>query len=239
MTNLILVAFHACMGTFIAAGIVPAYADIAEDLGVGMQNASYLTSLQIAILGGAPLFWKPLSNRFGRRPIFLLSLICSLVCNIGCAKSNSYASLAACRALVAFFISPATAIGSAVVMETTFKKDRARYMGVWTLMITLGVPVGPFLFGFVTYRVGYQWIFWILAMVSCSDGGSSFISVWLTGCDRDRSMVANLSCISSLDRRLDIWEAALKDQRRIGRESTCRFVESTLLLSPGGNLFAL
>ncbi|KAK5800153.1 hypothetical protein VI817_002365 [Penicillium citrinum] len=171
MTNLILVAFHACMGTFIAAGIVPAYADIAEDLGVGMQNASYLTSLQIAILGGAPLFWKPLSNRFGRRPIFLLSLICSLVCNIGCAKSNSYASLAACRALVAFFISPATAIGSAVVMETTFKKDRARYMGVWTLMITLGVPVGPFLFGFVTYRVGYQWIFWILAMIN----GGQFI----------------------------------------------------------------
>jgi MFS family permease len=166
MMNLILVAFHACMGTFTAAAIIPAYSTIAEELGVGLQNASYLTSLQIAILGGAPLFWKPLSNRFGRRPIFLLSLICSLVCNIGCAKSTTYASLAACRALVAFFISPASAIGSAVVMETTFKKDRARYMGVWTLMITLGVPIGPFIFGFVTYRAGYHWIYWILAMVS-------------------------------------------------------------------------
>lgn len=164
--NLILVAFHACMGTFTAAAIIPAYSDISEELGVSLQDASYLTSLQIAILGGAPLFWKPLSNRYGRRPIFLLSLICSLVCNIGCAKSTSYASLAACRALVAFFISPASAIGSAVVMETTFKKDRARYMGVWTLMITLGVPIGPFIFGFVAYRAGYHWIYWILAMVS-------------------------------------------------------------------------
>ncbi|CRL18343.1 Sucrose/H+ symporter, plant [Penicillium camemberti] len=171
MINLILVAFHACMGTFTAAGIIPAYLDISTELGVGMQDASYLTSLQIAILGGAPLFWKPLSNRYGRRPIFLLSLICSLVCNIGCAKSTTYASLAACRALVAFFISPASAIGSAVVMETTFKKDRARYMGVWTLMITLGVPVGPFIFGFVTYRVGYHWIYWILAMIN----GGQFI----------------------------------------------------------------
>jgi hypothetical protein len=34
------------------------------------------------------------------------------------------------------------------------------------LLITLGVPVGPFIFGFVTYRVGYHWIYWILAMVS-------------------------------------------------------------------------
>jgi MFS family permease len=173
MINLILVAFHACMATFTAAGIIPAYSNIAEDLGVSLQRASYLTSLQIAILGGAPLFWKPLSNRYGRRPIFLLSLILSAVCNIGCAKSTTYASVAACRALVAFFISPASAIGSAIVMETTFKKDRARYMGVWTLMVTLGVPIGPFIFGFVTYRLNYTWIYWILAMVSAATQGFS------------------------------------------------------------------
>ncbi|KAJ5267632.1 Major facilitator superfamily domain general substrate transporter [Penicillium angulare] len=177
MSNLILVAFHACMGTFTAAAIIPAYSEIAAELGIPLQKASYLTSLQIAILGGAPLFWKPLSNRFGRRPVFLLSLICSLVCNIGCAKSTTYASLAASRALVAFFISPASAIGSAVVMETTFKKDRARYMGVWTLLITLGVPTGPFIFGFVTYRAGYHWIYWILAMIN----GAQFFLYLLLG----------------------------------------------------------
>lgn len=165
MTNLILVAFHACMSTFTAACIIPAYQNIAADLGVSLQRTTYLTSLQIAILGGAPLFWRPLSNRYGRRPVFLLSLIASLVCNIGCAESHSYATMATCRALVAFFISPAAAIGSAVVTETFFKRDRARYMGIWTLMVTLGVPIAPFIFGFVTYHAGYRWIYWILAMV--------------------------------------------------------------------------
>lgn len=164
--NLALVAFHACMGTFTAAGIIPAYEEISTHLGITLQQTSYLTSLQIAILGGAPLLWKPLSNRFGRRPIFLLSLLLSCVCNIGCAKSPDYASMAACRALVSFFISPAMAIGSAVVMETFFQHERARYMGIWTVMVTLGVPVGPFIFGFVAYRVGYEWIYWVLAIVS-------------------------------------------------------------------------
>ncbi|PYI04771.1 MFS multidrug transporter [Aspergillus sclerotiicarbonarius CBS 121057] len=164
--NLILVAFHACMGTFTAAAIIPAYEDIAEDVGVSLQRVSYLTSLQIAILGGAPLFWKPLSHRFGRRPIFLLSLLLSCVCNIGCAKSPDYASMAACRALVAFFISPAMAIGSAVVTETFFRRERAQYMGIWAVMVTLGVPVGPFIFGFVAQRVGYRWIYWILAITN-------------------------------------------------------------------------
>lgn len=154
-------------GTFTAAAIIPAYSDIALDLGISITTTSYLTSLQIAILGGAPLFWKPLSNRYGRRPIFLISLIGSLVCNIGCAKSPDYASMAACRALVAFFISPAGALGSAVVMECFFKRDRAKYMGVWTLLVTLGVPVSPFIFGFVAERVSYRWIYWVLAIVSC------------------------------------------------------------------------
>lgn len=165
IANLVLVAFHAFMGTFIAAGIIAAYEDIAVDLDVSIQKVSYLTSLQIAILGGGPLVWKPLSQRFGRRPIFLVSLVLSCVCNIGCATSPGYASMAACRALAAFFICPAMAIGSAVVAETFFKRERARYMGVWTVMVTLGVPTGPFIFGFVAQRVGYRWIYWILAIV--------------------------------------------------------------------------
>ena len=153
------------MSTFIAPSIIPAYETIALDLGVSLQRVTYFTSLQIAIIGGAPLFWKPLTNRFGRRPIFLLSLIVSIVGNIGCAKSPSYATMAGFRAIVAFFISPAAAIGSAVVTETFFKRDRARYMGIWTLMVTLGVPIAPFIFGFVAYHVGYRWIYRILAMV--------------------------------------------------------------------------
>ena len=153
------------MATFTAASIQAAFIPIAADLGVSLTQASYLTSLQIAILGGAPLFWRPLCNRYGRRPIFLISLICSLVGNVGCAKSPSYATMAVCRAITAWFISPAGAIGPAVVVESFFKKDRARYMGIWTLMVTLGVPVSAFIFGFVANDVGYRWIYWILAIV--------------------------------------------------------------------------
>ncbi|AEO68587.1 uncharacterized protein THITE_121411 [Thermothielavioides terrestris NRRL 8126] len=94
-----------------------------------------------------------------RRPVFLVSLVCSLVGNVGCAVSPSYGTMGLCRAITAFFISPASAIGSAVVAETFFKKERARYMGVWTTMVTLGVPMAPFIFGFVAVRVGYRWIF--------------------------------------------------------------------------------
>lgn len=154
------------MATFTAAAIQSSFEPIAVDLNVSLHRASYMTSLVIAVIGGAPLVWRPLADRFGRRPIFLLSLLVSCVGNIGCAKSPSYATMGLCRAITAFFICPAAAVGSGVVAESFFKEDRARYLGLWTLMVTLGVPVAPLVFGFVSGRVGYRWIYWILAIVS-------------------------------------------------------------------------
>lgn len=154
------------MSTFTAAAIQSSFESIAEDFDTTLQRVSYLVSIVIAVLGVAPLFWRPLSDRYGRRPIFILSLILSLVGNIGCAVSPSYATMALCRAITAFFISPAIAIGSGVVMETFFKRERARYIGVWTLFVTVGVPVAPFIFGFVTMRVGYRWTYWIMAITN-------------------------------------------------------------------------
>ncbi|KAL6414493.1 mfs transporter [Ilyonectria robusta] len=166
VVNLLLIAFHAMMATFNAAAIQSAYIDIAEDLNVSVQRATYLTSLVIAIIGAAPLFWRPLSHVYGRRPIFLLSLVCSAICNVGCGLCHSYATMGLCRALAAFFICPAASIGSAVVSETFFRHERGRYMGIWTAMVTLGVPIAPFIFGFVALRVGYRWIYWTLAITN-------------------------------------------------------------------------
>ncbi|KAF2126130.1 MFS general substrate transporter [Dothidotthia symphoricarpi CBS 119687] len=163
--NLFLIAIHACMGAFAASAIIPAYEDIAVDLGVTISTVAYLTSIQIVVLGAAPLLWRPLSTRYGRKPIFVISLIGSLAFNIGCAESKSYAAMATCRAFSAFFISPPGSLGSAVVVEMFFKKERAKCMGIWTVMVTVGIPLAPFIMGFVAYNVGYRWIYWIIAII--------------------------------------------------------------------------
>ena len=128
------------MCTFTAAGIIPAFEPIAEELHSSLQKTSYLVSMHIAVLGVAPLFWKPISYRYGRRPVWLISTLLAGVCNVGCAVSHSYGTLSLCRCLVSFFISPATAIGAGVVVETFFKKERGVKTGIWMLLVTLGPP---------------------------------------------------------------------------------------------------
>lgn len=46
--QIVMIAFHSMMGTFMAAGIVPAYDAFAEMYGVEVQAVSYLTSLQVS-----------------------------------------------------------------------------------------------------------------------------------------------------------------------------------------------
>lgn len=48
--QILMVAFHSMMGTFMAAGIIPAYDAFAEQYNVTVPDASYLTSLQVCVL---------------------------------------------------------------------------------------------------------------------------------------------------------------------------------------------
>lgn len=47
-TQIMMVAFHSMISTFMAAGIVPAYDAMAEKYGVTVTEASYLTSVQVS-----------------------------------------------------------------------------------------------------------------------------------------------------------------------------------------------
>ena len=118
---------------------------MSEALQISLPKVSYLTSAsphqsqipllnawQVVVIGLSPLFWKVVSNRYRRRPIFVLSTFCSTVCNIGCAESQKYGVTMVCRMLEAFLISPPTGIGTAKVTKLFFKREQAQKMGIWT-----------------------------------------------------------------------------------------------------------
>ena len=72
----------------------------------------------------------------------------------------------ATRVVTAFLISPPIGNGSGVVTDLCEPEKRAQKLGWWTLMTTIGTPLGPFLMGFVIKHLGVQWIFWIFAIIN-------------------------------------------------------------------------
>lgn len=84
--------------------------------------------MQLLVLALAPLFWIPIANRIGRRPIWITTVLLAGLFNVGNALINSYSAHMIMRILVAMFISPGISLGQGVVVETFFKSQRARKM---------------------------------------------------------------------------------------------------------------
>jgi MFS transporter, DHA1 family, multidrug resistance protein len=81
-------------------------------------------SMPVSILGFSlyvfGIFFAPIhtphwSERYGRKPIYLVSLFLSMFFILGASRSNKWAALAACRFFAGFFGGP-----SLVLIEGTF-----------------------------------------------------------------------------------------------------------------------
>lgn len=83
--------------------------------------------------------------------------------NIAGGFCTSYGEQMATRILYCIFCCPPLGFGSAVVTELFFAHERAQKMGWWTLMITIGIPAGALIFGYVVEYTDIHWLFWILA----------------------------------------------------------------------------
>lgn len=166
--NLLLfqVAFHAMMGPFSAAAVVPSFVTFAREFDVTITQTTYLVSVPIIFLGTFPLLWAPVSSRIGRRPIFLASTLISAGMHLASAYCNSYGTLMVTRALQAVFLSPPQSIGAQTVNEMFFEHERGQKLGIWALLITLGPPLGPLVMGFVVYHLNWRWSFNLLAIIN-------------------------------------------------------------------------
>jgi multidrug resistance protein len=147
--------------------ILPLLPFWAERLGAGPVGVTLiLTAYALAQFLFTPLLGS-LSDRFGRRPIILLSLLVEAVAFAGTALAGTLPLL-----LVARFVGGlgASNIGSAqaVVADVTPPEGRARGMGLIGASIGLGFVVGPALGG-VLSPLGATLPFWVAMGVALAN----------------------------------------------------------------------
>lgn len=116
-----------------------------------------------------------------------------MACNIGAVYCRTFGTQMVTRVLAAWFISPPLGIGSGVVTELSHPEERARKLGWWTLMITLGIPGSCFIMGFVVQHLGVAWVYGIFAIINAAQ----FIAYVLLG---DESLYVKDSPISQKTR---------------------------------------
>ena len=108
----------------------PAYVPSAKALHISIQDASYQTTVPILFAGLAPLVWSPLSNIYGRRPIFIFVTALGIATLAAAAAAPRFSEILAARAFMGIGTSAGMGIGATAVADMYFMHERGRQVFV-------------------------------------------------------------------------------------------------------------
>lgn len=125
-----------------------------------------MTSLFVLFVGLAPIFWNPISNVYGRRPVYIISTALAMVTSVASGKSTTYGMLLAFRSLNGFFGGVSLGLGNATVCDMFFVHERGFYMGIYTVSFITGGHIAPIIGGYIEESLTWRWCFYIPAILT-------------------------------------------------------------------------
>ncbi|MEZ8625627.1 multidrug effflux MFS transporter [Vibrio splendidus] len=126
---------------------------------VNLTLSSYFVTYAIGLL-----FWGPLSEKFGRKPILLIGLASYMVASILCAMTNSIEQLIGARVFQAFAGSAITVIATAIVKDLYDGREREKIMATIMSLVIIAPMVAPVFGAFLLKIASWRMMFVTLAI---------------------------------------------------------------------------
>ncbi|GAB5589290.1 hypothetical protein Unana1_04190 [Umbelopsis nana] len=172
-TIILVVALGGIFGPLASMIYMPSLVDIANSLNTTTASVNATVSTYVVFLGIAPLFWASFSDIYGRKRMYLISIIIFIVASVICAVTNSTALLAVFRAIQACGASAGQSVGAGVISDVFHTSQRGTAYGFFYIGPLCGPVIGPLLGGILGQYLGWRSNFYFLAIV----GGLLFVMV--------------------------------------------------------------
>lgn len=129
---LLVTSVYAFVANYSGSVVAPALqlwpAAFPEDARRPFSQLGYMIAVQVLMLGASNVWWVPLSNWVGRRPVLLLATLLMTATSVWCAKAESFGSLLAARVLQGAGGGAADTVAPALIGELYFIHERGRAM---------------------------------------------------------------------------------------------------------------
>ncbi len=111
----------------------------------------------------AQLFWGPISDRYGRKPVLFIGVIIFLLSSLGCALSHSIGQLIALRILQAIGACSGIVMVMSIVKDTFPEpKEMSKVLSIAMGVMILAPMVAPILGGYLLVSINWQANFYFL-----------------------------------------------------------------------------
>ena len=144
------------MTPILAAG----FDNVAATYQVSIPQVALTTGLYMMGLGIGSVVASPTAILFGKRPVYLVSIILYLLSSVWCAVSPNYSSLVVARIFMGLAVSPVECLPSATIAEIFFLHERAYRLGIYTLLLLSGKNLIPLVSAAIIQGLSWQWVFW-------------------------------------------------------------------------------
>jgi MFS transporter, DHA1 family, multidrug resistance protein len=135
---------------------LPALPALSKDLAAPLASVQLTMSMLILSFGLGQLVWGPLADRYGRRPVLLLSLALYTAAGVGCAWSGSIESLVAWRTAQGAMLAAAVVCARSMVRDRHEPAEGALVMSRGMSYLALFALGGPMLGGWLTDAIGWR-----------------------------------------------------------------------------------
>ncbi len=164
-----LIALLSSLTAFVPFSIdtyLPSLPQIARDLSSSTAQVQHTISAFLAGLCLGMLFYGPLSDRYGRRPLLLGSLIVYALATLGCLFSGSVEQLIAWRFLQALGGAGALVLARAVARDLFGLAQAAKVLSWMHLLTMMATLVAPMIGTWLVLIQGWRTIFAALFILS-------------------------------------------------------------------------
>lgn len=156
---LLSLGFYCMIGGGITSIMAAGFTNIAQDYLVDVETVSLTVGLYMMGLGLGSVVASPTAILFGKRPVYLASVILFIATCIWSGYASSFPSLLAARVFQGIAVSPVECLPSATIAEIYFLHERAYRIGVYTLLLLGGKNLIPLVSAAIIGRFGWRWVF--------------------------------------------------------------------------------
>lgn len=162
----LIIAFNSTLGSSLPSGAKPS---ILQDFNLDPSTSKFvlLNSLYQVGFAVSPLFFAPLSEHFGRRPLLAGSFSCYAIWTLCCAVAPSFTALVIFRLLAGLSAAvPNTVVAGLFADIYEGPVARGQAVASFLFVAACGPLVGPLISGFISVHLGWRWTFWVGLLIA-------------------------------------------------------------------------